>query len=294
MSAPLRFAHLRAALPMLAAFACATAFGGPEDRFAGVEVTSTPVRGSIHMLVGAGGNIGVSVGDDGTLIVDDQFLPLAERITAAIQGVGGDAPSYVLNTHFHGDHTGSNPHFGHRGIILAHDNVRVRLAASGMPAVGLPTITYNDRVRLHFNGEEIDIVHLPRGHTDGDSLVWFKGSAVAHLGDHFFNGRFPFVDVPSGGSVDGLLDNLRRAIDMLPADTRIIPGHGALAGIADIAVAVEVIAASQAVVRKAVADGTLEALKQNGFGRWAEWGSGFINEARWIDILVQSDERDGG
>lgn len=294
MSAPARRSHLRRALLVLLAAVGNAAFAGPADRFAAVEVTATAVQGSVHMLEGAGGNIGVSVGSDGTLIVDNQFLPLAERIVAAIAGVGGALPSFVLNTHFHGDHTGGNPFFGRSGVILAHDNVRVRLAGSGVPAVGLPTITYNDRLRLHFNGDEIDVVHLPRGHTDGDSLVWFKNSGVAHMGDHFFNGRFPFVDVLGGGSVDGLLDNLRQAIDMLPGDTRVIPGHGPLAGIADIETAIEVIEASQAVVRKAVAAGTLEALKRDGFGRWGEWGSGFISEERWIAIVVQSDEQGGG
>lgn len=294
MTAPARRSHLRRALLVLLAAVGNAAFAGPADRFAAVEVTATAVQGSVHMLEGAGGNIGVSVGSDGTLIVDNQFLPLAERIVAAIAGVGGALPSYVLNTHFHGDHTGGNPFFGRSGVILAHDNVRVRLAGSGVPAVGLPTITYNDRLRLHFNGDEIDVVHLPRGHTDGDSLVWFKNSGVAHMGDHFFNGRFPFVDVLGGGSVDGLLDNLRQAVDMLPGDTRVIPGHGPLAGIADIETAIEVIEASQAVVRKAVAAGTLEALKRDGFGRWSEWGSGFISEERWIAIVVQSDEQGGG
>ena len=294
MTAPARRSHLRRALLVLLAAVGNAAFAGPADRFAAVEVTATAVQGSVHMLEGAGGNIGVSVGSDGTLIVDNQFLPLAERIVAAIAGVGGALPSFVLNTHFHGDHTGGNPFFGRSGAILAHDNVRVRLAGSGVPAVGLPTITYNDRLRLHFNGDEIDVVHLPRGHTDGDSLVWFKNSGVAHMGDHFFNGRFPFVDVLGGGSVDGLLDNLRQAIDMLPGDTRVIPGHGPLAGIADIETAIEVIEASQAVVRKAVAAGTLEALKRDGFGRWSEWGSGFISEERWIAIVVQSDEQGGG
>lgn len=292
MSAP-AFVHVRSALLALLAIASSAVFGAA-DRFAGVEVRATAVQGGVHMLEGAGGNIGVSVGSDGTLIVDNQFLPLAERIVAAIADVGGGLPSYVLNTHFHGDHTGGNPFFGRSAAILAHDNVRVRLAGSGVPAVGLPMITYSDRLRLHFNGDEIDVVHLPRGHTDGDSLVWFKNSGVVHMGDHFFNGRFPFVDVAAGGSVDGLLDNLRRAVDMLPADARVIPGHGALAGVVDIETAIEVIEASQAVVREAVAAGTLDALKRDGFGRWAEWGAGFISEARWIAIVVQSDEQGGG
>ena len=267
----------------------ATAFGQPADRFAAVEIKATHVAGAVHMLEGAGGNIGISAGADGVLMVDDQFAPLADRIAAAIAEIGDGRPKFVLNTHFHGDHTGANEYFGRTGTILAHANVYTRLADGGMPAVGLPVVTFEDRVRLHFNGDEIDVIHLPRGHTDGDSIVWFKESGVVHMGDHFFKGRFPFVDVQSGGSVDGLAANLAAALDMLPSDTHVIPGHGALATVADVAESISVIRASQAVIRQAVANGTVDDLKRDGFGRWESWGTGFINTARWIDIVVQSD-----
>ena len=271
------------------AFAATSAVAQPAARFAAVEVKATHVAGAVHMLEGAGGNIGVSVGADGVLMVDDQFAPLAERIAAAIAEIGDGAPRYVLNTHFHGDHTGGNVYFGRTGTILAHANVYSRLADGGMEAVGLPVVTFLDRLRLHFNGDEIDVIHLPRGHTDGDSIVWFKDSGVVHLGDHFFNGRFPFVDVPNGGSVDGLLANLGTVIDMLPADTRVIPGHGPLASVADVAEAIAVIRESQAMVREAAAAGTVDDLKRDGFEQWDEWGAGFINTERWIDIVIESD-----
>ena len=274
---------------VLALAAATTAIAQPAARFAAVEVKATHVAGAVHMLEGAGGNIGVSAGADGVLMVDDQFAPLAERIAAAIAEIGDGAPKIVLNTHFHGDHTGGNAHFGRTGAILAHANVRARLVDGGMAAAGLPVVTFLDRLRLHFNGDEIDVIHLPRGHTDGDSIVWFKDSRVVHLGDHFFKGRFPFVDVPNGGSVDGLLANLGSVIDMLPADTRVIPGHGTLASVADVAESIDVIRHSQAAVREAVAAGTVDDLKRNGFGRWDEWGAGFINTERWIDIVVASD-----
>ena len=268
---------------------CLTAFAGPADRFAGVEIKTTPVADHVYMLEGAGGNIGISAGPDGVLMVDNQFAPLAERISSAIKDIGHGNPKFVVNTHVHGDHTGGNPFFGARGILLAHENVRGRLARGDMPAHGLPALTFDDRLRLHFNGDEVDVIHLPRGHTDGDAIVWFKNAGVLHMGDHFFNGRFPFVDVANGGSVDGLLGNLRTVLDMLPAATKIIPGHGSLASVDELAEAAGVIAKSQAAVREAVAAGTLDALKRDGFGRWAGWGDGFISEARWIDIVVASD-----
>ncbi|MYE83690.1 MAG: MBL fold metallo-hydrolase [Gammaproteobacteria bacterium] len=261
----------------------------PDDRFASVEITATHVAGAVHMLEGTGGNIGVSVGPDGVLIVDDQFAPLAGRISAAIESLGGGAPAYVLNTHYHGDHTGGNPIFGATGVVVAHENVRVRLVAGDMAPAGLPVVTFDDRIRLYFNGDRIDVIHLPRGHTDGDSVVWFRNAGVIHMGDHLFHGRFPYVDVPSGGSVDGFLANLETVLEMIPADTRVIPGHGPLAGVDALKESISVIRESQAMVREAVVNDTIDALERDGFGRWEEWGSGFISTERWISIVRESD-----
>ena len=275
----------------IAVIACPVVLAGPADRFGGVEIKASHVAGTVHMLEGAGGNIGVSVGDDGVLIVDDQFAPLADRIEATIGELGGAAPRFVLNTHFHGDHTGGNAHFGRSGLIVAHENVRVRLASGGAPAPALPAVTYQDRVRIHFNGDDIDVIHLPSGHTDGDSVVWFRNAGVIHMGDHFFSGRFPFVDVASGGSVAGLIANIDGVLGMIPPDTRVIPGHGPLGGVDELRLALGVIQESAATVREAMADGTLGDLKRDGFGRWSEWGSGFISEGRWISIVEQSERR---
>ena len=265
------------------------ALAQPADRFADVEIKTTHVADAVHMLEGSGGNIGISAGPDGVLMVDDQFAPLSDRIAAAIEALGSGLPRFVLNTHFHGDHTGGNAVFGSTGVIVAHENVRVRLAAGDMAAAGLPVVTFDDRLRLYFNGDRIDVIHFPRGHTDGDAVVWFRNAGVIHMGDHFFKGRFPYVDVPSGGSVDGILANLEAVLDMIPAETRVIPGHGPLAGVADLRESVQVIRESQAMVREAVANGTIEDLERDGFGRWPEWGSGFISAERWIGIVRQSD-----
>lgn len=289
-----------AALAMLLALASAPlapastpTFGGPGERFADVEIKTIPVAEGIHMLEGVGGNIAVSVGPDGVLMVDDQFAPLSERIAAAIDRLGGGLPTYVINTHHHGDHVGGNAFFGREGAILAHDNVRARLIAGEAPAEELPIITFRERLRLFFNGDEVVVLHLPPSHTDGDVVVWFKKAGVIHLGDLLFNGRFPFVDVEGGGSVDGLIANLREMLGWLPEDIRVIPGHGPLAGTAEVREALNVIEQSQAMVRAAVAEGALEELKQNGFGRWQDWGSDIISEQRWIEIILESDAAKG-
>ena len=202
--------------------------------FSEVTINTVPVAGNVSMLIGQGGNIGVSAGPDGVLIIDDQFAPLAGQIRTALAALGSDVPQFLLNTHFHGDHTGGNAEFGAESIIVAHENVRVRLLSGDAPARALPVVTYDDDVSLHFNGEEITLIHMPRGHTDTDSVVMFADSNVIHMGDHFFNGGFPFVDLGSGGTVQGYISNLELALSWIGDDTAIIPGHGSLASKADL------------------------------------------------------------
>ncbi len=171
-----------------------------------VEIKSTKVSGNVYMLEGAGGNIGVSVGPDGILIVDDQYAPLADKIKAALKTLGEGKLKFVLNTHWHADHTGSNAAFGPEAPVIAHDNVRKRLSTEQRseffkrttppsPREALPIITFGHSLTVHFNGEEIRVIHFPQGHTDGDSIIFFTNSNVVHMGDHFFAGRFPFVDL---------------------------------------------------------------------------------------------------
>ena len=270
-----------------------SAFAAPADRFAGVEITAQHVSGSIHMLQGSGGNIGVSIGVDGTLIVDDQYAPLADKIIAALQGLGGDRPRLILNTHYHGDHTGSNPEMGTTGTIISHDNVRVRLlGAENFDRSGLPLVTFDDNLNVHFNDEEIQLVHVPAGHTDGDSVVWFKQANVIHMGDQFFNGAFPYIDVGSGGSVDGFITNVEHVLSMIPTDIKIIPGHGPLADKADLAAAIAVVKSSSASVRTALDRGTsAEDIAAQLEADYPTWGKGFISAARWVDIIVADANR---
>src|SRR5262245_14431624 len=182
-----------------------------QQDFSKVEVKASHVAGAVHMLTGAGGNIGVSVGPDGILIVDDQFAPLAEKIRAALKTLGEGKLRFVLNTHWHGDHTGGNVAFGPEAPVLAHTNVRKRLEEGSekprptppAPKEALPIITFDESLSVHFNGEEIKVLHYPHGHTDGDSVIFFTKSNVVHLGDDFFAGRFPFVDLERGGGAEG-------------------------------------------------------------------------------------------
>lgn len=285
------------ALLLASAGAAQQAQQAQQDRFAGVEIKTVPVAGRVYMIEGAGGNIGVSAGADGVLMVDSQFAPLAERILAAVKALGGGAPKLLLNTHLHGDHVGGNAFFAATGVVLAHANVRARMATQGgvaggmgdAAASGLPTATFDDRLRLFFNGDEIDVIHLPRGHTDGDAVVWFKDSQVIHMGDHLFSKRFPFVDLANGGTVDGLLRNLEQVLEMLPPDTKVIPGHGPLGGVPDIVATAEMIRRSVAAVREAAAAGKVEELKQSGIDGYQDWNWGFVNAARWIDTIVASE-----
>ena len=285
----------RLAQVLLLTTGAAVAFAA-DDRFSGVEVEAVHVSGPVHMLTGAGGNIAASVGDDGVLIVDDQFLPLAGRIQDAIDELGGDRPKFVLNTHYHGDHVGGNPHFGQAATIIAHSKVRTRLAADEeLPPVALPVVTFDDTLSVHFNGDEIALFHLPAGHTDGDSAVWFKSANVLHLGDQLFSGRFPYIDLDAGGTVQGYAANLEAVLKRAPEDVQVIPGHGPLGGLEAVREALSVIQATRAKVANTIAEGTgVEAIIKAGLGsEYADWGSGFISEERWIRILARDLEERG-
>ncbi|HEX8746709.1 MAG TPA: MBL fold metallo-hydrolase [Pyrinomonadaceae bacterium] len=270
-----------------------------QQDFSKVEIKSTLAGGNIHMLEGAGGNIAVSVGRDGALMVDDQFLPLADKIRAELKKLGEGKLKYVLNTHWHGDHTSGNQAFGQEATIVAQENVRRRLAAGQMllgqkvppaPQEALPVITYNASMTFYFNGEEVRVVHYPHGHTDGDSVILFAGSNVAHLGDDFFAGRFPFVDMESGGSVEGLTKNIAEIVRTLPAGVKIIPGHGPLSTLEDLRLYHRMLLETTSIVRKGMAAGkSLEQIKKEGLPEeWKAWGTGFIKTEQWIETIYRS------
>lgn len=209
-----------------------------EDKFKDVEITAIPVGTGIYMLTGQGGNIGVSVGSDGVFLIDDQFAPLTKKITAAIDALSKQPVRFLLNTHWHPDHTGGNENMGNAGIVIvAHSNVRKRLAvdnfiemfameAPATDATGLPVITFDDALTFHLNEDEIHISHVESAHTDGDSIVQFRAANVMHLGDIYFAGMYPFIDTNSGGSINGTLKALDHALALSDDNTVIIPGHG--------------------------------------------------------------------
>jgi cyclase len=266
-----------------------------------VEIKATKVSGNVYMLEGAGGNIGVSVGTDGILIVDDQFAPLADKIRAALKGLNQGKLRFILNTHWHGDHTGSNAQFGPEATIIAHDNVRKRLSTEqkipffkstvpASPKEALPVITFDNSLSVHFNGEDIRAIHYPNGHTDGDSVIFFTTSNVVHLGDDFFSGTFPFVDVDNGGNVVGLAKNIGEIITKIPAGAKLIPGHGPLSTIDDLKLYHRMLLETTDVVRKRVAAGkTLDQIKSEGLPEeWKSWGTGFIKTDQWIELIHTS------
>jgi glyoxylase-like metal-dependent hydrolase (beta-lactamase superfamily II) len=263
-----------------------------QQNFADVEIRPTRVSDGLYMLEGRGGNIGVLTGADGTLLIDTQFAPLAEKIEATVKELGDAALRFVLNTHVHGDHTGGNAHFGKLAPILAHQNVRGRLASQDGGDDRLPVLTYENGISLFLNGQTIEVVHFPRGHTDGDSVVFFKDANVVHTGDHFFSGRFPFIDTSSGGSVEGFRANVEKLLGMVDEETKIIPGHGPLSTPADLRTFRDMMNETIATIASYRKDGlSVEQAKSRGLpAKWESWGSGFINTQRWIEIVYGSLE----
>lgn len=288
------------ALALAGAMAWAALPAAAQDQdFSKVEVKAIPVAGRIHMLTGAGGNIGVSTGSDGILIVDDQYAPLADRIRAALKGLDGGSLKFVLNTHWHGDHTGGNAVFGAEAPIIAHTNVLKRLSTDqsvfgktvpASPTKAWPVITFDQSIAVHFNGEEIRVVHFPHGHTDGDSVIFFTGSNVVHMGDDFFNGSFPFVDLGSGGSVQGMADAVATVIPMLAPGAKVIPGHGQLSDAAGLKTFSRMLTVSLDSVRAGIAaHKSLAEIQKAGLpAEWKPWGSQFVNTDFWLETVYKS------
>lgn len=272
--------------------------------FSKVQMKVEKVAGNVYMLQGAGGNIGASVGEDGIVVVDDQYAPMADKIKAALKGITDKPVRFIINTHYHEDHTGGNAIFQQTAPIIAQDNVRKRLEEGGtagnygavkfeakpQPKEALPIITFDHDVTVHLNGEDIRALHFPHGHTDGDSVIFFPKSNVVHMGDDFVTYGFPFVDLSGGGSVEGMIAAIDEIIPKLPADVKVIPGHGPVSNLDDVRRFVTMLKETRAAVQSGIKQGkTLDQLKtENVLGPWQKWSGDFISSEQWL-VTVYND-----
>lgn len=273
-----------------------------------VEIQTVKLNDSTYMLQGAGGNIGLCVGEDAVFLIDDQFAPLAPKIKAAVARITAKPVQFLLNTHFHYDHTGGNEAFGKDGaLIVAHDNVRQRMstkqlislvgnvsAQEASPKVALPVVTVASEIRFHINGEEVHAFHVPRAHTDGDLIVHFRKGDIVHMGDTFFNGFYPFIDVGSGGSADGMVAAADRVLALAGEKTRIIPGHGPLASKADLQATRDLLATVAQRIRElrrsGKTDSEIRAAKPAAEFD-ARYGGGFIKPEQFVQMMLDAVPR---
>lgn len=272
-----------------------------------VTISTEQVAEGVYVLFGRGGNIGVSVGDDGVFIIDDQFAPLTPKIYAALAELDPRPARFVINTHWHFDHVGGNENFGKAGaLIIAHDNVRARMSVPQMmefferavpasPPDALPVVTFNHSVSLHLNSEEIRGIHVAAAHTDGDTIVHFKRANVLHAGDTFFNGRYPFIDMDSGGSLAGTMAAVDLMLALSDENTRIIPGHGPVSGRAELEAYRKMLVETSTRVRTLKAEGStveeiIAAAPNADYD--ATWGTSFINSERYLRMIYALLERE--
>jgi cyclase len=284
---------------LLASFCCVLGFAHSQERLdlSKIQEKVTKVAGNIYMIEATGGfgggNIGVSVGDDGIVIVDDQFAPLAPRIEAALKGISDKPVRFLLNTHYHGDHTHGNRVWGKNASIIAHENVRKRLllpdpdSKEMTPPIALPVITFEHGVAVHLNGEDIRALHFPSGHTDGDSVIFFTNSSVVHMGDDMFNGMFPFIDLEAGGSMPGYIQAVESVLKQAKPDTKFIPGHGPIASADDLKSYLAMLKDSYQIVSAGVKQGkTLEQLKQQKvLAKYDSFAAGFMKTDQYLEQL---------
>jgi cyclase len=267
-----------------------------------VQIRVEQLAPGVAVLFGQGGNIGLSYGEDGNAIVDDQFAPLTAKILAAIATLDPDPVRFVINTHWHGDHSGGNENFGRSGaVILAQDNVRVRMAAGQLigalkqtvppaPRAALPVVTFADGVTLHYNGDTIEVIHVANAHTDGDALVRWRRANVLHMGDTFFNKiSFPFIDLDSGGSIDGAIAAAAKGLEIADDSTRIIPGHGPMARRAELAAYRDMLADIRAKVAAGIkAKRTLAQIKASAPAARYGMPDGFIKPDQFVETVYNS------
>ena len=292
-------------IPLLLAscfFSCASF----AQDYSKVEIKTIPLAPHTYMLMGAGGNMGLSVGDDATFLIDDQFGPLTPKIQAAIAAVTGKPAKFILNTHWHFDHVGGNENFGATGAVLvAHENVRRRMSTDqfiefmktpvpASPHVALPVVTFSQGLTFHLNGDEMRVIHVPRAHTDGDAIVHFVKSDVIHMGDVFFNKLYPFIDTSTGGTVEGVIAAADRTLKEVGDSTRIIPGHGPLANRADLQAYRDMLATISGRIRDQMrAKRTLEQVQaaKPTAEFDAVWGKGFLKPDKFVEMLYKNMEK---
>lgn len=267
-----------------------------------VEITTIPVNENIYMLQGEGGNMGVAVGDDGVFLIDDQFAPLTDKITTAIAQISDQPIKFLVNTHWHFDHTGGNENLGNAGVIIvAHDQVRHRMTIDQFiealnmqfkpsPSSALPIVTFNDQVTFHLNNETIKVIHLDSAHTDGDSIIHFQNANVIHTGDVYFNGMYPFIDNSSGGSIDGVIKAVDHILMLADENTKIIPGHGALSNREELLAYRDLLIAVKEKIKAQIDEGLSidEILTNHPTAEFDEkWGKGFLTPEQFIRIVYQ-------
>ncbi len=295
----MRTRHLARSMLLIAALP----LGAWAQDLSKVEIQTTALRGGTYLLTGAGGNMVTSTGDDGMFLIDDQYAPLNEKISAALKKIGPLPLRFVINTHWHGDHTGGNEAFGKGGaVIIAHANVRKRMSSEqfiaafdskvdASPGDALPVVTFTSDIALHLNGNKVDVVHVADAHTDGDALVKFDSANVLHTGDTWFNGGYPFIDLSSGGSIDGLIAAIDRGLELSDDQTQIVPGHGALGDRAGLQAYRELMQAARDRIAalKIAGQSRKEVIAAKPTAQWdATYGTGFIKPAQFIGFVYDS------
>jgi cyclase len=292
----------KTALALLAGLVLSAAALAQQD-YSKVEIKTTQLSETTYMMVGAGGNLGLSVGEDAVFLIDDEFAELSPKITAAIAKITAKPLRFVMNTHWHFDHTGGNENFGRAGaLIVAHENVRKRMSTEQFlefmrmkippaPKDALPVITFAASVSFHLNGDEMRAIHVPRAHTDGDAIVHFVKSDVIHMGDTYFNGMYPFIDTSSGGTVEGVIAAVDQVLGIAADQTKIIPGHGPLSNKAELQAYRDMLATVSGRIRQMIAEGRkLEDITASKVTADFDekWGKGFIPANKFAEMIAMN------
>ena len=296
------FRHLTVSVVSIALLSWGSPSAAQSQNFDKVEIKTVPVVEGVYMLVGEGGNIGVSTGKDGVFLIDDQFAPLTGKIQAAVAEISDQPLRFLLNTHWHADHSGGNENFGKAGaVIIAHDQVRKRLSTKqfikafgreipASPAIALPIVTFGDTMTLHLNGQTIHTFHVEAAHTDGDSVIHFREANVIHTGDTYFNGIYPFIDTENGGSIEGMITAVERILAITNNNTKIIPGHGPLSNRAELIAYRQMLLDVRsrtlfAIQRGETLENFITAKPTTDYDK--TWGKGFLSPEKFLTIVYQ-------